>query len=109
MAASSQIATVPRPRPRPNSSTELVLSVTLLDSPPFVWGFFFDSSPPVSTLKQRRRPPLPALALCLRNPLHVFHVRSRLRQKMMQIITQADKREAFLQKLSHARRAKQKN
>src|SRR6266850_5540759 len=59
-------------------------------------------------LEKRRRSASPVLAFLLGDSFHVFHVSSSLRQYVVQVVTNADKRKAFLQKLTHTRRAKQK-
>src|SRR2546425_13005185 len=59
-------------------------------------------------LEKRRWPASPVLAFLLGDSFHVFHIGSSLRQHMVQIVTNTDKREAFLQKFTYARRTKQK-
>ena len=50
----------------------------------------------------------PVLPLFPGDAFHVLHISTGLGQHVVQIIANADEREAFLQKLAHARCAKQK-
>src|SRR5450755_2091802 len=59
-------------------------------------------------LEKRGRSSPPYLALLFGNVLYVVDVRRGLRQHMMQVVAQAEKRKALFQKFPDARRAKQK-
>src|SRR5262249_32375947 len=55
----------------------------------------------VISLHQRSRPARPGLSFFFRHRLHVFHVCRSLRQDVMEVVTDADKREPFVDKLAN--------
>src|SRR5262245_47753376 len=65
-------------------------------------------SPPLAyVLQQRSRPPPPAFSFRFCDRFQVFDMGARLRQDVVQVVSDADEREPFLEKLSDTRRSEQ--
>jgi hypothetical protein len=59
-------------------------------------------------LEQCRRAARPGFALCFGDALDIVDVRTGLREDVVQVVANADEREAFVEKLSDTRGAEEK-
>src|SRR6476646_8207507 len=76
-------------------------------------GAGFQPAPTRATFKccleERRRTPCPGLALLFGYTLHIFDVRTGLRQDVMQVVSDALEHETFVEKLTNARGSEQED